>query len=256
MRQPRPLHLTNHMLREVQAVDFVRALVDARHARLAEDLGDGEVLRVAVAAVNLHALVGAQVLHLRAVELQQGALARVLRRRLAVAQVQLGVVRRQVVNRVEPRLHQVSRAVQHALQREQVGRHPREFVAHQPEVGDGLSELLAVFGVAGGKLQRVFACAERAGCHLVASQIQRVERDVVRLADLAQQVLGGHEHILERHTPRAGTVQPDFMLLAPQVDARRRALHQKRSELLAVELGEHGEQVGEARVGDPHLLAR
>jgi hypothetical protein len=205
------------MLREVQAVDFVRALVDARHARLAENLGDGEVLRVAVAAVNLHALVGAQVLHLRAVELQQGALARVLRRRLAVAQGQLRVVGRQVVNRVEPRLHQVSRAVQHALQREQVGRHPREFGANQPEVGDRLPELLAVFGVAGGKLQRVFARAERTGSHLVAPQIQRVERDVVRLADLAQQVLGGHEHILERHTPRAGAVQPILCSSRPKL---------------------------------------
>ena len=37
-------------------------------------------------------------------------------------------------------------------------------------------------------------------------------------------------------------------------DAAERALHQERGELLAADLGEDGEQIRRAAVGDPHLL--
>jgi hypothetical protein len=37
--------------------------------------------------------------------------------------------------------------------------------------------------------------------------------------------------------------------------SRESAFHQKRSKLLAIDFCEHGEQIGEPGVGDPHLFA-
>ena len=48
---------------------------------------------------------------------------------------------------------------------------------------------------------------------------------------------------------------PIFFSSAPWTDAGEGALHQKRGELLAADLGEDREQIGRAAVGDPHLLA-
>ena len=45
------------------------------------------------------------------------------------------------------------------------------------------------------------------------------------------------------------------MLFLAGADAREAALDDEGGELLAVDLGEDDEDVGEAAVGDPHLLA-
>ena len=50
-------------------------------------------------------------------------------------------------------------------------------------------------------------------------------------------------------------LMPIFFSSAPGVDAGKRALDQKRRELLAADLGEDRVEVGAAAVGDPHLLA-
>ena len=50
-------------------------------------------------------------------------------------------------------------------------------------------------------------------------------------------------------------MQAHLVLFLAARHAAERALDDERGELLAVDLGEDDEQVGEAAVGDPHLLA-
>ena len=78
---------------------------------------------------------------------------------------------------------------------------------------------------------------------------------MVPLADLAQQVL--HRHLAIGQDQRAGgrSADAELVLLRAHREAGRVALDEERGELLAVDLGEDREHVGEAAVGDPHLFA-
>ena len=75
------------------------------------------------------------------------------------------------------------------------------------------------------------------------------------LADLAEQVLRRHVHVLEDHRRRRRAVQAHLVFFLAAGDAAERALDDERGELLAVHFREDDEHVGEAAVGDPHLLA-
>ena len=90
---------------------------------------------------------------------------------------------------------------------------------------------------------------------LEAAVVQHVERDLVALADLAEQVVRRHLRVLQDHRRRRRAVQAHLVFFLAGRDAGKRALDEERRELLAVDLGEDDEEVGEAAVGDPDLLA-
>ena len=50
-------------------------------------------------------------------------------------------------------------------------------------------------------------------------------------------------------------MQPHLVFFLAVADAGKAAFDEEGGELLAVDLGEDDEEVGEAAVGDPHLLA-
>ena len=64
-----------------------------------------------------------------------------------------------------------------------------------------------------------------------------------------------HARVLQDQRRRRRAVQPHLVLFLADRDAGEGALDDERGERLAVDLGEDDEQVGEAAVGDPHLLA-
>ena len=68
------------------------------------------------------------------------------------------------------------------------------------------------------------------------------------LADLAEHVLRRHPHVLQQDRRRGRAVQAHLVLFLAGADAGKRALDDERGELLAVDLGEDDEQVGEAAV--------
>ena len=75
------------------------------------------------------------------------------------------------------------------------------------------------------------------------------------LADLAQQVPRRHLRVLQKQRRRRRAVQPHLVLFVAGAHAWESALDDEGGEVLAVDFREHDEDVGEAAVGDPHLLA-
>ena len=69
-----------------------------------------------------------------------------------------------------------------------------------------------------------------------------------------EHVLDRHLHIVEHQRGRRRAVEPELVLVGA-ADHAHAALDDEGGEVLAVDLGEHGEDVGEAAVGDPQLLA-
>ena len=155
----------------------------------------------------------------------------------------------------ERRVHHADGAIDHRLAGVEPGRHLRQLLADQAEVGDALAEGLALLGVGDGMLQRSARAADAACAQLEAADVQNVEGDDVSFADLAEHVL--HRHLAVVQDERRGGRAADAHLLFFGADgeAGEVLLDQEGGELLAVDLGEDGEQVGEVGVGDPHLLA-
>ena len=78
------------------------------------------------------------------------------------------------------------------------------------------------------------------------------------LADLAEQVVGGDFAVGQDQRAGGGAADAELVLFLADGEAGRAALDQEGGEILASrrsDLGEDGEEVGEAAVGDPHLLA-
>ena len=67
--------------------------------------------------------------------------------------------------------------------------------------------------------------------------------------------VGRHLHVLQQDRRRRRAVQAHLVLFLAARHAGERALDDERGEVLAVDLREDDEDVGEAAVGDPHLLA-
>ena len=67
-----------------------------------------------------------------------------------------------------------------------------DLLLDQPELADCLAERLAFLGVANPLAQCRFRRAQHRRAQLVAADVQHVERDVVALANLAQQVRRGN----------------------------------------------------------------
>ena len=153
------------------------------------------------------------------------------------------------------RVHHADRAVDHRLAGVDADRHLRQLLANQAEVRDALAESLALFGIGNRILQRSARAADAARAQLEAAYVQNVERDDVAFADLAEHVL--HRHLAIVQDERRGGRAADAHLLFFRADgeAREIFLDQERGELLAIDFGEDGEQVGEVGVGDPHLFA-
>jgi hypothetical protein len=77
----------------------------------------------------------------------------------------------------------------------------------------------------------------------------------VALADLAEHVPGRHPDVLQDDRRRGRSVQAHLVLFLAAAHAGERPLDDEGGEVGVVHLGEHDEEVGEAAVGDPHLLA-
>ena len=104
-------------------------------------------------------------------------------------------------------------------------------------------------------LQRGARAADAACTQLEAAHVQDVEGDDVSLADVAEHVLDRHLAVVEDERRGGRAADAHLLLFGADGEAGEVFLDQERGELLAVNLGEDGEQVGEVGVGDPHLLA-
>ena len=237
-----------------QPVDLVGAFEDAVDPGVAVLALGGIVVHEAVAAVDLHVLVDDDVNHLAARDLEDGRLDGELFER-----GEHGVA---LVRAVDGAVDQPGGAIEHRLDGVLADDHFGELLADGAERGDGLAELLPL----GGIRRRLRDYPARAAAahrrQLEAAVVQDVERDFVALADFPEHVLRRHARVLQDQRGRGRPVQAHLVLFLAGTDAGERALDQKSGELSGREvcaglndLGEHHEQIGEAAVRDPHLLA-
>ncbi len=133
--------------------------------------------------------------------------------------------------------------------------HLAELVTDRAEGRDRLTELLALHGVAGRLRDRQLGAAAAHRRQLEPAVVEHVEGDLVAPADFAEDVARGHAHVLHQERRRRRAVEPELVLLLPRTDAGKAPLDEERREELRVHLGKDDEEVGEAAVGDPHLLA-
>ena len=124
-----------------------------------------------------------------------------------------------------------------------------------PNVAIGAPNCLRERGVLRRLGDRDLGAARAHRAQLEAAEVQHVEGDLVALADLAEHGVGRHLDVLQDHRRRRGAVQAELVLFLAARHAGPLAFDDEGGEVLAVDLGEHDEDVGEAAVGDPHLLA-
>jgi len=123
------------------------------------------------------------------------------------------------------------------------------------EVGDGFSEGFALLGVLNRFGEHGLRTADAGGAELEAPEVEDVEGDDVAAADLAQNVLHRDLDVVEEDGRGRASVDAHLALFGAGLDAVEGALDEEGGELLPVDLGEDGVDVGPAAVRDPHLLA-
>ena len=119
------------------------------------------------------------------------------------------------------------------------------------DLSEGGARLRVLRRLADGQL----GAAGHARAQLEAPDVEDVERDLVALADLAQQVLFRDDRVLQDERPGGGALDARLLLLGAQAHAGRALVDDERGEVLAVHLRERDVDVGEAGVREPHLLA-
>src|ERR1019366_125543 len=235
-----------------QPVDLVGALKNPVDARIAVRALRRILLHVAVSGKDLQDVVHHRVQHLRGPHLEDGALHGVFLDALLDLPGGPGGTR---IHVGQGRIDHADGAVDHGFAGVNSGGGFRQLLLDQAEFGDCLAEGLAFLGVADAVIQAVARAAYTSRAQLEAPDIQDVKRDVVSLADLAQQVL--HRHLAIGQNQRAGgrSTDAELVFLRADRETRRITLDQEGGELLAIHLAEYREQVGEAAVGDPHFFA-
>src|SRR5208337_1263574 len=94
------------------------------------------------------------------------------------------------------------------------------------------------------------ACAQ-----LEAAHVQNREGDVMSLPDFSEYVLDWHLAVIKNEWASRGAPDAHLVLFRAHRKAREIALDDEGGELLSAHLSKHDEQVCEACVGNPHLLA-
>ena len=143
---------------------------------------------------------------------------------------------RVVRRRIDARVDQARGPIDEAFERVGAHDHLAELVLDRAERRRSAGRT-ACAGPRSGPLRRSplrAAAAHRA--ELEAREVEHVERDLVALADLAEQVLRRHLHVLQDDRRRRGAVQAHLVLLLAARHAGERALDEERGEVLAVHL--------------------
>jgi len=118
-------------------------------------------------------------------------------------------------------------------------------VLDHPEISDGLTKLVALFGVLDRIVHANLGAAHRPHTQLESAHIEYVERDLMPLADLSQQVLDRYLYVVERYLHRRGTLYPQFLFFGTDGQSFVIFLDDETGELLAVHLCENDVQIGE-----------
>src|ERR1017187_6873200 len=232
-----PALLAHHQFGDGQELHVRRAFVDLADLRIAEELLHRVVLGEAVAAVDLDAQRGHALGNLRGVELGHGCF---------FHEVHGGV------------LHAGAIVEQHAG-RLDLGGHLRDLELNTLELADGAAELLALLRVLDGEFPGATGQPEHLRADVDAAFVQRLDGDLVALADFAQHVALGHAAIFHDQLAGAGRPDAEFVFLLADGDSRGVFLDDEGGDALVaggrIDGGEHDEDSRLLAVGYPQLLA-
>src|SRR3954465_11711308 len=238
--QKRGALLLDHLARDHEPLDLVRALVDLRDLRVAHHPLDGILLDVAVAAEDLHRVGRDLHRHVGAVELRHRG---DLRQLLPVGALvdQLAALVEQPASCLALGLH--------------VGQHPGDQLVLDDRLAHRLAALRVLERVVGRALSEAEALRADAGPRAVEDP----HRDPEALALLAEQVVGADAAVVEEDLAGRRALDPHLRLDPADLEARRVGLDDEGRDArvagLRVGLGEDDVDVCDARVGDEAFAA-
>src|SRR6185503_11379241 len=157
--------------------------------------------------------------------------------------------------RSQRRIDESGSSIHQAFERVGARRHLAELVPDRAEAGNRHSELSPLCGVLRGRADRRTTSAAAHRAQAEAAVIERVQRDLVALANLAEHIASRHTHLLQQDWCRGRAVQAHLVFFLARAETWKRAFNDERREMLAVNLREDDEEIGKATVADPHLLA-
>ena len=130
---------------------------------------------------------------------------------------------------------------------------------HGLELGNRLAELLPFPDVLDSVIERPLGQADHLRADPDASFVQRLDRDLVAFAGLAEDVRARDQALLEQQLARAAGANPELVLLLANGEPGDAALDEKRGDAAVpgfrVDVRKDNEQVGFVAVGDPQLAA-
>src|SRR4051794_11373076 len=227
--------LLDHLARDHEALDLVRALVDLRDLRVAHHPLDGVLLDVAVAAEDLHRVGCDLHRHVGAIELRHRGDLRELR---AVGAL---------VDQLAALVEQPARGLALGLH---VGEHPGDQLVLDDRLAHRLAALRVLERVVGRALSEAEALRADAGPRAVEDP----HRDAEALALLAEQVGGRDAAVVEEDLAGGRALDPHLRLDPADLEARRVGLdHEGRDARVAglgIGLREDDVDVRDAGVGD------
>src|ERR1019366_3334497 len=137
--------------------------------------------------------------------------------------------------------------------------HAGELVLNGLELRERLAELPAFLHVLRRVVERVARNTDHLRADPDAALVQRIDRDLVSLAHVADDVLGGHLDVLERERERGGRADSELVLFLALVEALPLRLDEESGDALValalVDAREDEEQLGLEAVRDPELAA-
>src|SRR5262249_41591817 len=134
-----------------------------------------------------------------------------------------------------------------------------QLMLHRLELADRLAELFALARVLDRVVERALRESEHLRADADAPFVQCLDRDLVALADFAEDVAARDAALLEDQLARAAGANPELVLLLADAEAVEAALDEERGDAavarLGIGVGKDDEKAGLVAVGDPELAA-
>src|SRR5579862_2672548 len=204
-----PAHqLSQYLLGDCLQLQVGRALVNLADFRVAVQLLDGVVLDEAVAAEEID-------------RERRHPLGDFGREDLA---------HRRFGEERQPGIAQPCGVVHHQPRALDVGRGARELVLHRLELRDRFAELPAILRVLNRVVERALGESHHLRADADAPFVQRLDRDLVAFADLAEDARPRDGALLEDQLAGAAGADAQLVFLLADRKPRRAALHEKRGD--------------------------
>jgi hypothetical protein len=138
--------------------------------------------------------------------------------------------------------------VDHQPRRFEIGRGARDLKLHALKIGDWLGELFPFLDVVDRCVERALGETDHLRADADPPLVQRLDGDLVSLADFTEYVPTRNVTVLEQQLARAARADSELVLFLAHREPLEAALDEKRRDAaipgFGVDIGEHDEQAG------------